>query len=209
METTPISWLVNNDASRVNGLIGCSPARSTVAAQSMSTPACAGTIELSVVPARTGTGWPTRGPSAARSVASASWSFCPPISTPATVTPRGTRSDETAKSTAYATTATAATPPATAAYFAQRRPPDASGAATDSGTGSGSGSATGSGAGGGSSAVGRCEAAGVAAKTSVGASETSSDPSSEACGGTAGMISVGFSSGWGPSAPFSRPFPGR
>ena len=92
----------NREVRRVTGFSGCSPAWAIVASTSRSSPAARGSSVVVAapgpVPATRVIGRATRGPSSVRSASEAAARFIPPISTPATVTPRGTLVAETSRS---------------------------------------------------------------------------------------------------------------
>ena len=88
----------NTETRRVHGLRGCSPARSMVASMSTPRPTAAGSRSAVASPARRVTGRVDRAASSDASNDRASGWSIPPISTPATVTPRGTSVEENNRS---------------------------------------------------------------------------------------------------------------
>ncbi len=90
-----------SEVMRSHGDHGCPPARSTVAAQSTPSPASAGSNDASTSPARSSTARCTSGPRSRRRRSCASSRSSPPMSTPATVTPRGTSPNSVSRSTTY------------------------------------------------------------------------------------------------------------
>ncbi len=194
VDTTPISSVPKNDARRVNGLSGCAPIRARVPFQSMPMPTCDGTSSPSVSPAVTATAVSRRGSSCACRVPATSSRGSPPMSMPATVTPRGTFPELTARSMTYSAARTVNTPPTISASVRFDGPDPSPGGPPGAGS-AGTGGTGGGGLWGGIAEVRSCGSSGRPAPVSPTAADGPGRPPPGASGvpDSTGMAAVGAS----------------